>query len=112
MNTTLAELTHAYQVIYTTIGPEAHKHRLDAIVAILAAITRIADQAGRQEAQGEVDREWIPWRGGKKSPIDNNLTVEIKCRGGQQETGSAGAFIWRHDGDPCDIIAFRLASQK
>ena len=60
---------------------------------------------GRPDADG-----WMPWSGGE-NPVPG-VRVEVRYREKGQAvavSGDEGALDWSRDGDPYDIIAFRLA---
>lgn len=50
---------------------------------------------------------WIRHRGGK-CPVDGEVKVETRQRGGQIVIESAQDFWWEHRGNNCDIMAYRL----
>lgn len=67
-----------------------------------------------EESLPEVSQEerdsdgWIDWNGGD-IPVDVNALVDIKKRDGLYLIGfQAGILNWSHDGNPMDIIAYRI----
>lgn len=67
---------------------------------------------GDGDTQPDADG-WIPWAGGEWPPILWDSYVEVKVRDGDKFVGEeadiASNWVWIHDGDPCDIIAYRIA---
>ena len=55
------------------------------------------------------DIEWIEWAGGE-CPVDVNVDVEVRLRGGGTNEMSAMSFDWYHvsyDAES-DIVAYRV----
>lgn len=51
---------------------------------------------------------WIEWGGGE-CPVDESANVDIKLEDGSEKSDApASAFIWQHDDDVTNIIAYRL----
>lgn len=51
---------------------------------------------------------WIEWRGeGGEPPVGPKETIEVRLRDGGTNMAPAGRFVWEHDGDEYDIIAWR-----
>jgi len=64
-----------------------------------------------------VEPEWIPWGGGRFSPVRLESRVEIKFRNGEIETNDASRFVWSHSdpkfsGSEYDIIAYRVVEDR
>lgn len=55
---------------------------------------------------------WIQWAGGD-CPVDSDAIVEVKFSNGELGTGVARAdrYIWRHEIDDANIVAYRLHDQ-
>ena len=54
------------------------------------------------------DDGWIEWRGGE-CPVDPGAAVRVQFRGPYFESWpAAGFWRWRHDGNDCDIVAYRI----
>ena len=63
---------------------------------------RIAKPAKKADKDG-----WIRHRGGK-CPVDGEIKVEARQRGGQIVIGNAQEFWWEHRSNGGDIMAYRL----
>lgn len=50
---------------------------------------------------------WIEWKGGER-PAGDDAVVDVKFSDGEVGTAEASELYWLHDGDECDIIAYRL----
>ena len=50
---------------------------------------------------------WIEWTGGE-CPTNYNQMVEIKCKDLSTDIDKACYYVWKHDGDIGDIIAYKL----
>jgi len=51
---------------------------------------------------------WIEWGGGE-CPVHESANVDIKLENGSEKSDApASAFIWQHDDDVTNIIAYRL----
>ena len=54
--------------------------------------------------------EWKRHRGGKQ-PVANDTQVECRMRNGDIEKFNASGFMWDHNGQDDDIMAYRVISQ-
>lgn len=53
------------------------------------------------------DDGWIEWNGGER-PVQGDTFVEVKCRDDATDRDKASAYYWHHNGDYCDIVAYRV----
>lgn len=72
-----------------------------------AIVTRAQWQAERDRQKGG---EWKRHRGGKQ-PVANDTQVECRMRNGDIEKFNASGFMWDHNGQDDDIMAYRVISQ-
>lgn len=55
---------------------------------------------------------WIDWHGGE-CPVLPDTVVGIKLRSGFSEHHRhAKRYCWKHDGNDCDIISYRVATEQ
>lgn len=51
---------------------------------------------------------WISWKGGD-CPVADGTKTEVKFRSGSVDVDSnPECLYWKHDGEYCDIIAYRV----
>jgi len=72
-------------------------------------VTRAQWQAERDRQNGG---EWKRHRGGRKQPIDDGLTIEVKWRDGEIETVLSDRVDWIHYGHDADIMQYRIIRQQ
>lgn len=70
-------------------------------------VTRAQWQAERDRQKGG---EWKRHRGGKQ-PVANDTQVECRMRNGDIEKFNASGFMWDHNGQDDNIMAYRVISQ-
>lgn len=61
------------------------------------------------EQQERGEGEWIEWKGGL-DPADQY--VEVKFRTGATDRDYVRRFMWKHEGDRYDIIAYRIIPER
>lgn len=75
-----------------------------------AAIARA--EASLATPQPDADG-WIPWAGAycqpRRMPPDTLVSVKLRC--GTVITQNCGRLDWAHDGDPSNIVAYRVAKR-
>lgn len=70
---------------------------------LTAIITRAQYESALAASEG-----WIEWGGGE-CPVHESTNVDIKLEDGSEKSDvPASAFIWQHDDDVTNIIAYRL----
>lgn len=51
---------------------------------------------------------WTPWHGADWWPVEPDCLVEVTLRNKDRNTDQAGSYLWKHDNQPYDIIAYRI----
>lgn len=55
--------------------------------------------------------EWIDWKGGV-CPVAREARVDVRLRNGRLSRGTAWSFVWGHDSDGTDIVAYRVVGKE
>ena len=78
--------------------------------AFIDAMLSVRDKYGTDPAP-IADDGWIKWEGGE-CPVPPYTQVMIKFRSGKETNrpDEADVYYWNHDGDSCDIIAYRIVT--
>ena len=56
--------------------------------------------------------DWIEWKGGERPVPAGTLVVDVRFRGGANDSGPAAIWHWKHHGKGYDIIAYRLSPKQ
>lgn len=55
--------------------------------------------------------EWQDWKGGPM-PVFTTTKIEVRLRDGEILEGVGESFLWHHDGQWSDIVAYRIAPEQ
>lgn len=74
---------------------------------VYAGMSIIHEQGASESASNDADG-WIAWEGVGDPEIPMHCVVEYKLRSGGVAKATASSLWWKQDGDPADIIAYRI----
>ncbi len=77
-------------------------------------IELLIELESREGADAKVsadDDGWIKWGGGDR-PVSSGTRVEVRLEDGGGFTELAGCIGWGHDGEPGDIMAYRVVKES
>lgn len=74
---------------------------------------RVQGARAENELAAEVSQDgppWIPWSGGECPLPDTVIKWQLRFRSGNEQVTETKpkTFYWWHDGDECDIVAYRV----
>ena len=70
------------------------------------------EEIPEEDLQEDQESEWIEWKGGPKAPVSEDTEVEVRYKNGDTYTDIANIFTWWHDGNPDDIIAYKIIDKE
>lgn len=86
---------------------------------------KVDTEAEVEDSASEISREqyeaalaakndgWIEWGGGRFPPVSTNTFVDVKLENGDVQSGlQAGEYLWEHNWQGSNIIAYRLHQPK
>ena len=89
--------------------PPGSVHTCSAQSAVESMRPLLETWEGRMKESPPDADGWVPWAGGE-CPVDENTRLDVRYRDGGGECGIlAEMFVWNHEDEGDDIVAYRVA---